>query len=529
MQKKELVSIVIPCYNHSQYLEEAVQSALNQTYPHIEIIIVNDGSTDDTEKIAMELQSKYPEKIKIIFQKNSGVSRARNSAISQSKGKYILPLDADDIIAEEMVESGLESLISNHADVVYVDTQCFGAKDYLIKKIPFSDNNFLYENLCNATSLFKKRMWKTLGGYAENMKEGYEDWEFWIQAFKKGYKFQLLPEPFLLYRTQEISRNIMAEKKDSYLKAKIMLNHPELYPIEKVDRAENTIRKAENLPDLYFYSQNKSGINKKYLAEAISLYLDSGRLEKQQTIAIPETDKKIYLLSLDEFKDHKQIKKLLHKKTVDQILFFASLRYRVPELRNLDFAWDKNRSIVGISGSIFPYIPKTERESFKSQLLAQRHLSTYQNKQNKIQIDRLTQNFENKIKTVEKQEVRIQDKNRLIKDKDQLIKQLKESIEQKNGLIDQQKRSIEQKNGLVGQQKRFIQQKNGLIEQKNGLIEEKDMQIAKNNKKKEIMMDAIQKVISFSMIKSPIQKYKAYKSLLGTYIELNSPENKEKA
>ncbi len=76
-KKYDLVSIVIPCYNQAQYLEGSVQSAIKQTYPNIEIIIVNDGSPDNTQEIAEKLQKKYPEKIRIITQENKGVSEAR--------------------------------------------------------------------------------------------------------------------------------------------------------------------------------------------------------------------------------------------------------------------------------------------------------------------------------------------------------------------------------------------------------------------------------------------------------------------
>ena len=87
----ELVSIIVPCYNQVHYLEESVQSCIDQTYPNIEIIIINDGSTDNTEEIALLLQKKYPKKIQVILQKNTGLSEARNNAIKQSTGTYILP------------------------------------------------------------------------------------------------------------------------------------------------------------------------------------------------------------------------------------------------------------------------------------------------------------------------------------------------------------------------------------------------------------------------------------------------------
>ncbi len=370
MKRNDLVSIIIPCYNQAQYLEESVNSALEQTYKNIEIIIINDGSTDNTEDIALDLQKIHPEKIRFISQKNTGVSEARNNAIKESKGQYILPLDADDLIDKNMISSCLKSMIENDTDIVYVDTQCFGIKNFLIRKLPFSQNNFLYQNLCNVTSLFKKEMWRKLGGYANNMKEGYEDWEFWIHALKKEYKFQLLSEPLLLYRTQELSRNTKATIKDVYLRAIITLNHPELYTIEQVKEAIQSIRETESLADLYFYSAQDLPINEEYLVKTIRDYLASNVLQEKQFIAISDTDKQVGLFALDKVKNRKYLKRIYKEKEADFVLFYAPLRYEVSPLKNLAFSWDKNGGIINTYGTIFPFIFKSKRENDKSQLIA---------------------------------------------------------------------------------------------------------------------------------------------------------------
>ena len=112
--KNDLVSIIIPCYNQAQYLEEAVNSAIKQTYPNIEIIIVNDGSTDNTQEIALSLQKKHPEIIKVITQVNKGLSEARNTGIRESLGEYILPLDADDILDLKMISKCMNIIIQDN-------------------------------------------------------------------------------------------------------------------------------------------------------------------------------------------------------------------------------------------------------------------------------------------------------------------------------------------------------------------------------------------------------------------------------
>ena len=494
MKTNDLVSIVIPCHNHAQFLEETVVSAAEQTYSNIEIIIINDGSTDNTEEVARNLQAKYPDKIQVISQKNSGVSVARNNAIGQSKGRYILPLDADDIIDKKMVGSSLDYMKENSADIVYVAIKYFGVKNFTDNKKSFYENHILYQSPCSTTSLFKKEIWENIGGYAENMKEGYEDWEFWIHAYKEGYKFQLLSEPLLLYRTQEVSRNTEAEAQDTYIKAKITLNHPELYTIGQVQNAIDTVKKTEHLANIYFYGTNDLSIDEKHLRKTINHHLSTNKLEKKQPINILDTDKKVGLLSLDMLKNSKQLKQL-HKETkADFILFYAPLRYEVPGLKNLDFAWDNDKGMIETHGNIFPFVFKSRRENCKSQLTAYRHLLDYQNEKSITNIGHLQVAIENKIKTVEKQEARIQEKNKTIeqygqtiKDKDIFIKKRIETIEQYGKTIEEQKKTI----GI-------------------------------NNMKQKEIMDSIYEVTKFSIRQNPIRKYRAYKSMLQVYYNLVS-------
>ena len=107
----ETVSVVITCYNQGQYLEECINSVTNSDYPNIEIILVDDGSEDTfTQKTLDKLDSG---KIRIIRQNNQGVCAARNNGIAAASGKYILPLDADDKIAETYISKAVEILAQN--------------------------------------------------------------------------------------------------------------------------------------------------------------------------------------------------------------------------------------------------------------------------------------------------------------------------------------------------------------------------------------------------------------------------------
>jgi glycosyltransferase involved in cell wall biosynthesis len=102
------VSVVIPCYNQAHFLVEAIQSILAQSYPRVEIVVVDDGSTDDTSDVA----ARYPE-VRLVRQDNQGLSAARNAGLRESEGEYVVFLDADDRLLPEALEVGLECMEAN--------------------------------------------------------------------------------------------------------------------------------------------------------------------------------------------------------------------------------------------------------------------------------------------------------------------------------------------------------------------------------------------------------------------------------
>lgn len=186
------VSIIIPCWNQAHWLPEAIESALNQTYKNIEVIVVNDGSPDNTREVA----EKYP--VKLIEKENGGLSSARNAGIREATGDYILTLDADDKILPEFVEKCLEA----NDDIVGTGQQEFGDSNELWNNQPEHPihEHFKIANQINCCSLYKKEVWETVEGYDETMKHGLEDWDFWFQATKAGYTITVLREPLFLYR-----------------------------------------------------------------------------------------------------------------------------------------------------------------------------------------------------------------------------------------------------------------------------------------------------------------------------------------
>ncbi len=221
--KNELVSIVIPCFNDGEYLEEAVQSALNSTYKNIEIIIVDDGSTDNTNKIGIALSAKY-QQVQYIYKNNAGLPAARNTGIEKAVGKYILPLDADDLISEDYIFKAINYLQNNErTKVVYCNAEFFELKKGKWKLPPFSISKLAKNNMIFCSAIYRKNEWERVGGYSVEMDTGWEDWEFWISVLKDGGFVFRLPITGFYYRVKKGSMRKGMSKK-SKAKSIVFLN-----------------------------------------------------------------------------------------------------------------------------------------------------------------------------------------------------------------------------------------------------------------------------------------------------------------
>ena len=245
-----LVSIIIPCYKQARYLPEAVASVAAQTFTDWEIIIVNDGSPDDTSEVARALARKYAsQRVRLLEKKNGGLAHARNAGIAAAGGAYILPLDADDKIAPTMLEKTVSLLESDPAiAVAYTDVAHFGVAEKVIQAADFDFKKLCRGNQLNYCALFRREAWEIAGGYNANMIWGYEDWDFWIGCGAAGLIARRIPEPLLLYRVKEMSMYTAALGHDGELRARIALNHPALYPAAELAEAQ-TVWSNPALPD----------------------------------------------------------------------------------------------------------------------------------------------------------------------------------------------------------------------------------------------------------------------------------------
>jgi glycosyltransferase involved in cell wall biosynthesis len=257
-QKNNLVSIIVPCYNQAQYLDECLQSLIEQTYTNWECIIVNDGSPDNTEEIAINW-TKKDNKFKYLYKENGGLSSARNAGIKSANGKYILPLDADDKIAKNYIEICLNEFIKDeNLTIAYGKGVKFGMVNEIWNLTNYNFESLLHGNMIFCTAMFKKEKWNDVGGYDENMKLGFEDWEFWINCLKSGGNVIQNKNAIFYYRIKENSMTIdlLEDSNKKYELRKYIFNkHKNLYTdkdLYDLFNENNEIKKKINNLHQYF-------------------------------------------------------------------------------------------------------------------------------------------------------------------------------------------------------------------------------------------------------------------------------------
>ena len=185
-----LVSIIIANYNYGRFLGEAIQSALDQTYPAVEIILVDDGSEDDSLAVA----SRYP--IQIHAHPHAGVSASRNAGASLSRGEYLLFLDAEDQLYPSQV---------------------------------FTPAALIAGTFVNICCLIRRRAFEAAGGWDPSWRLGLEDYEFWVRLLHHGHHGLLVPEPLHRYRRHGLSRNDLDGPQRKHLKWRLRLTYPRLF------------------------------------------------------------------------------------------------------------------------------------------------------------------------------------------------------------------------------------------------------------------------------------------------------------
>lgn len=222
------LSIIIPCYNDAALIEQAVDSAFNQTYSNKEIIVIDDGSNEETRNVLKSIAHKID---KLITQENRGQSAARNRGIDTAKGNYILALDSDDYFEPQFCERAIQvfqqnvkvRLMSCHAMLHFND-----GTDRVFIPSGGELDNFLFSNSALSV-MFKKEDWLKVGGYDEKMRSGWEDWEFYIRLMQLGGRCEVIPEILFNYRKRKNTTTSRANANKKELWSYILLKHKALY------------------------------------------------------------------------------------------------------------------------------------------------------------------------------------------------------------------------------------------------------------------------------------------------------------
>jgi len=248
------ISIVMPCHNHGEYVGQAVGSVLEQTYQNFEIIVVDDGSNDENTR--RNLSNYDRSNIKLIQTTHQGLASARNTAIEAARGKYILPLDADDKIGETYLEKAFDILERNeNVGIVYSKAEFFGEAFGEWKLPPYHFPGILLGNVIFCSALFRKRDWAAVNGYNRNMIYGWEDYDFWLSLIELGREVVCMPETLFFYRKRSNSMvTTMSRDHMLYSYTQLFKNHPQLYTdnigflllnsAERVDQFQRTIESS---------------------------------------------------------------------------------------------------------------------------------------------------------------------------------------------------------------------------------------------------------------------------------------------
>ena len=246
-------SVIIPCFNLGRYLPEAIESVRRQTFRDFEIVIVDDGSTDaETIRIVESLRSASApgaSPLQVVRSENRGLSAARNLGIGSAHGEYVSCLDADDLFEPTWLEQAVARLDAE-PDLAFVShwLEAFGDEQGPWTPGRADLTALLDQNVFNGAALFRRELVDAVGGFDESMRDGCEDWEFWIRVMEAGHRGATIPMPLYRYRRRPDSMSRMMTESDTWfgLFGELIDKHPDSYREHLLDlllRREWTIAK----------------------------------------------------------------------------------------------------------------------------------------------------------------------------------------------------------------------------------------------------------------------------------------------
>lgn len=270
------ISIIVPCFNQGEYLDECLNSVFHQTFFDWECIIINDGSSDITSIQAMKWVNK-DNRFKYFEIENGGLCNARNYGVKNSNGLYILPLDADDRISNNYLESCLNA-IEQEIDIkiVYGKAFKFGMINEYWNLEPYSFDKLLEFNMIYCSAIFRKKDFIDVGGYDLNLKYGLEDWDLWINLLKNGGNVMQVESAYFYYRIKEnsmINDLVSSKNRLDFSKRYIFKKYKTLYMSDEYEfyKSYKSIERA-----LEIYNKRYRFLN--YIFKNLKILLKSCRI-----------------------------------------------------------------------------------------------------------------------------------------------------------------------------------------------------------------------------------------------------------
>jgi len=290
-----LFSIIIPCYNQSDFLEESILSVLNQFFSDFEILIINDGSTDDTDKIAISY-TKKDNRIKYFSKLNGGLSSARNYGITLASGKYLLFMDSDDQILKDCLSEAAKIIERDNPDIIQMGYQYLvGQSGKIIHRVKPS-GNFIIPAIFKGSPgppisfIIRSEMIKETSPFDESLKS-LEDWDFWIRVAKCNPVVSYLPKVLSVYRLHELSmsRNYLVMY-NSF--CKVAVSAPKFDSRIEVQNSQNKD-----------YDFDVKAVIKIALLRFVALAIMQGKVEAAIDLFRLETNKYQFIWKPGEFKE----------------------------------------------------------------------------------------------------------------------------------------------------------------------------------------------------------------------------------
>ncbi len=197
------VCVVIPLYNYEKYITEALDSVASQTLDVLDLVVVDDASTDNSLSLAEQWITQHLSRFNRVLlcrnDANSGLALTRNAAFARAETQFVLPLDADNILLPNCAETLLKSIEPTSAAFVYPEIQRFGDSDEVFGVGPFDPNRLMTGNYIDAMALVRKSAWAQAGGY-DHIRYGWEDFDFWCKFVERGLWGQNVPQVLARYR-----------------------------------------------------------------------------------------------------------------------------------------------------------------------------------------------------------------------------------------------------------------------------------------------------------------------------------------